>query len=349
MKELSVRAGFGVALALTQLLIACGDGDSPAPSKPQPDVSAIETPVGFPTLVAPDDNLPTRERIELGRRLFYDGRLSRTGDVTCGSCHLQTNAFADPNRLSAGVDGRLGTRNAPALVNLAWGRAFFWHGGATSLEVQAIGPIKNPVEMDMKLLEVAERLNADAALAKQFERAYDQQATESSITRALASFVRSLVSADSPYDRYLAGDTSALSKAAIRGKALFEGERGECTHCHIGFDLSNHGFRNNGIAEDDPDEGRREVTLKDSDLGKFKVPTLRNVAVSAPYMHDGSLATLDDVLDAYVAGGRGHPNTDPNIHPLELDTADKADLRAFLEALTDERFLTNPDYADPAE
>ena len=117
--------------------------------------------------------------------------------------------------------------------------------------------------------------------------------------------------------------------------------------CHIGFDLSNHGFRNNGIAKADPDEGRFEVTLKDSDLGKFKVPTLRNVAVSAPYMHDGSLATLDDVLDAYVAGGRGHPNTDPNIHPLALGADDKADLRAFLEALTDERFLTNPDYADP--
>ena len=159
--------------------------------------------------------------------------------------------------------------------------------------------------------------------------------------------MRSLVSADSPYDHYLAGDTSALSEAAVRGEKLFNGERGECFHCHIGFDLSNHLFRNNGIAADDPDEGRREVTLKDSDLGKFKVPTLRNVAVSAPYMHDGSLATLDDVLDAYVAGGRGHPNTDPTIHPLDLSADDKADLRAFLEALTDEQFLTNPDYAEP--
>lgn len=343
----SARAGSGSALALAWLLVACsGDGQSP-PAETHTEVSAIETPDGFPQLVAPEDNLPTRERVELGRRLFYDARLSRTEDVACSSCHVQANAFADPNRLSAGVDGQLGTRNAPALVNLAWGRAFFWHGGATSLEVQAVGPIKNPVEMDMSLLEVAERLNADATMAKQFQRAYSEPATESSLTRALASFVRSLVSADSPYDHYLAGDTSALSEAAVRGEALFNGERGECFHCHIGFDLSNHGFRNNGIAADDPDEGRREVTLKDSDLGKFKVPTLRNVAVSAPYMHDGSLATLDDVIDAYTAGGRGHPNTDPNIHPLELSADDKSDLRAFLEALTDERFLTNPDYAEP--
>lgn len=336
------------ALALAWLLGACADGAGASPpSETHMDVSAIVAPEGFPALVAPEDNLPTRERVELGRLLFYDGRLSRTEDVACSSCHLQANAFADPNRLSLGVDGQLGTRNAPALVNLAWGRAFFWHGGAASLEVQAIGPIKNPVEMDMSLLEVAERLNADQALAKEFQGAYAEPATESSITRALASFVRSLVSSDSPYDAYLAGDTSALSEAAVRGEALFNGERGECFHCHVGFDLSNHGFRNNGIAADDPDEGRREVTLKDSDLGKFKVPTLRNVAVSAPYMHDGSLATLDDVLDAYVAGGRGHPNTDPLIKPLDLNADEKADLRAFLEALTDERFLANPDYAKP--
>jgi cytochrome c peroxidase len=347
MRRSLVRADSWVVLALTQLLVGCGDGDAQTPTKTHTDVSAIATPAGFPTLSAPADNLPTRERVELGRRLFYDARLSRTGDVACSSCHLQANAFADPNRLSAGVDGQLGTRNAPALVNLAWGRAFFWHGGAASLEVQAVGPIKNPVEMDMSLLEVAERLNADAELAKEFERAYAEPATESSLTRALASFVRSLVSADSPYDHYLAGDTSALSEAAVRGEKLFNGEGGECFHCHIGFDLSNHLFRNNGIAADDPDEGRREVTLKDSDLGRFKVPTLRNVAVSAPYMHDGSLATLDDVIDAYVAGGRGHPNTDPTIHPLDLSADDRADLRAFLEALTDEQFLTNPDYAEP--
>ena len=243
---------------------------------------------------------------------------------------------------------RTGTRNASALVNLAWGKSFFWHGGATSLEVQAVGPIKNPLEMDMSLAEVAQRLSADATLTKELEAAYGEPANASTITRALASFVRSLVSGTSPYDAYLGGETDALSQAALRGEALFNGERAQCFHCHAGYNFTNNAFRNNGIDANDPDEGRREVTLKDSDLGKFKVPTLRNVAVSAPYMHDGALATLVDVIDAYVAGGRGHPNTDPNIQPLDLSADDKADLLAFLESLSDPKFLADPAHADPS-
>jgi cytochrome c peroxidase len=232
-------------------------------------------------------------------------------------------------------------------MNLAWSKTFFWHGGALSLEVQAVGPIKNPLEMDTTLTEVAERLAVEPELVEEFQRAYQEDPSESTITRALASFGRSLVSGNSPYDRWLAGDASAMDEAAVRGEALFNGERGECFHCHAGFNFSNNAFRNNGIAPDDPDEGRREITLKDSDLGKFKVPTLRNVAVSAPFMHDGSLETLDDVIAAYVQGGRGHPNTDPTVQPLDLDAAEQADLRAFLEALTDQEFLESPAFADP--
>jgi cytochrome c peroxidase len=202
--------------------------------------------------------------------------------------------------------------------------------------------------MDTTLGDVAERLASEPALVEEFEHAYEEGPSESTITRALASFGRSLVSGKSPYDRYLAGDTSALSKAALRGEALFNGERGECFHCHVGYNFSNNAFRNNGSAPDDPDEGRREITLKAADLGKFKVPTLRNIAVSAPYMHDGSLMTLDDVIESYVQGGRGHPNTDPTIAVLDLDTADQADLLAFLESLTDQEFLENPAFADPA-
>jgi cytochrome c peroxidase len=267
--------------------------------------------------------------------------------VSCASCHLQEHAFADPERVSRGVDGRLGTRNAMALINAAWGTSFFWHGGAPSLELQAVGPIKNPLEMDMTLAEVAERLAEDAAMSGAFEEAYEEPPNESTITRALASFVRSLVSADSAYDRFLAGDESALSKAARRGEALFHGERGECFHCHSGYNLTTNAFKNNGTSSDDPDPGRSEVTLREFDFGKFKIPTLRNVAVSAPYMHDGSLATLTEVIDAYAAGGRGHPNTDPTILRLQLNEADKADLLAFLESLTDEAFLTNPAFSDP--
>lgn len=335
------------ASGLLGVVVALGCSGSESPATP-PEGPPIAIPAAFPPLVAPDDNQPTRERIALGRRLFYDERLSRTEDVSCGTCHLQQNAFADPNRVSVGVEGRTGTRNAPALVNLAWARSFFWHGGVTTLEVQAVGPIRNPLEMDMSLDEVAERLAADEQLVSEFQRAYDEGPSESSITRALASFGRSLVSGNSPYDRYLAGDPSDMSEAAVRGEALFNGERGECFHCHVGYNFTNNAFRNNGIAIDDPDQGRREITLKDSDLGKFKVPTLRNVAVSAPFMHDGSLETLDDVIAAYVQGGRGHPNTDPTIVKLDLSADDQLDLRAFLESLTDQEFLENPAYADPS-
>jgi cytochrome c peroxidase len=333
-------------LAASSLLVACGSAADP-PTHTHTNEPAIAVPEGFPAFPAPDDNVPTAERVALGRRLFYDERLSRTDEISCSSCHLQRDAFADPNRVSSGVDGQTGTRNAPALVNLAWGTSFFWHGGASSLEVQAVGPIKNPLEMDTSLAEVAGKLSQDAALLADFQAAYDEAPNESTITRALASFVRSLVSGGSAYDRYLQGEAGALSEAAVRGEALFNGERAECFHCHTGFNFTNNGFRNDGSDPSDPDQGRREVTLKDSDFAKFKIPTLRNVAVSAPYMHDGALETLDDVIDAYVAGGRGHPSTDPTITPLELTTDDKADLRAFLESLTDDDFLSNPAFADP--
>jgi cytochrome c peroxidase len=339
-----MRGSVGFLLLALLGFPGCADDETPEAEQPP-----ITVPSGFPDLVAPEDNEPTRARIELGRRLFYDERLSSTEEVACASCHLQEHAFADPNRVSVGVEGRTGTRNAPALINMAWGKSFFWHGGVSSLEVQAVAPIKNPLEMDMTLAAAAERLSADPAVLEDFERAYEDVPSESTITRALASFGRSLISGNSPYDRYVAGDMGALSEAALRGQALFNGESGECFHCHNGFNFSNNGFRNNGSAADDPDEGRREITLKDSDLGRFKVPTLRNVAVSAPYMHDGSLATLAEVVATYVQGGRCHANTDPTIQPLELDEGDQLDLLAFLEALTDQEFLTNPQFADPEQ
>lgn len=325
------------------LLLGCG-GDADPVEAEQP---AIAVPPGFPPIPASEDNEPTSARVELGRRLFYDERLSRSEQISCASCHLQQNAFADPNRVSTGEQGRVGTRNASALVNLAYGRTFFWHGGASSLEVQAVGPIKNPIEMAMTLREVAERLTSDADVLAAFDEAYQQEPNESTITRALASFVRSLVSGNSPYDRYLAGDSDAISDSAKRGEALFNGEAAECFHCHTGFNFTSNAFKNNGTLPDDPDAGRQEVTARSSDFGKFKIPTLRNVAVSGPYMHDGSLETLDEVIAAYVQGGRGHPNTDPTIHPLELGAKEQRDLRAFLESLTDQAFLENPAFADP--
>lgn len=297
----------------------------------------VTVPSHFPPLPTPADNEPTAARIDLGRKLFHDARLSRTRDVSCATCHLQANAFADPRAVSIGVEGRAGTRNAPPLANLAWNTTFFWDGRAKTLEEQALGPITNPLEMDMTVPELVERVAADPEYVRMSKNAYGRTPDSDVVAKALASFMRSLVSGSSRYDRHLRGDTSALTPAEKRGAAIALGERGECFHCHVGFNLTNNTFANNGV--DSSDLGREAVTGRADDRGKFKVPTLRNVGVTAPYMHDGSIPTLRAVVDHYAKGGAGHPNTDPVIRPLELSEQERADIVAFLDALTDERFV----------
>jgi cytochrome c peroxidase len=336
-----VRLGLCVALALG----ASACADEAAPGARLVDV-ALPVGVSAGTLAdtAPAANALTEPRAQLGKRLFFDGRLSRTGLVSCASCHQQLDAFSDPAPVSKGVDDRLGTRNAPALVNLAWGATFFWDGRAASLEEQAGKPIENPLEMDSPLADAVARVSADAGYARAFAGAYDAGLTEETLRFALASFVRTLVSGGSPYDRHLAGDDAAFGADAARGETIFVSERGACFHCHSPGSLTNGGYFNNGSFVAGGDPGRQVVTARSGDLGKFKVPGLRNVAVSAPYMHDGSLATLEDVVDQYDRGGRGDPSTDPQIRPLGLTAAEKADLSAFLRALTDDAFLTDARY-----
>jgi cytochrome c peroxidase len=300
------------------------------------DDFTVDVPEDFPALPVPTDNALTADRVSLGKRLFFDTQLSRTREVSCASCHLPDHAFADPRQFSIGVDGNVGTRNAPALVNLAYNTSFFWDGGAPTLEQQAIAPIINPLEMDMKIGDVVDRLAQDASYVDAFARAYDSPPSPGTLTRALAAFERTLVSGNSRYDRFQRGDRSALSAAEQRGMAIALGERGECFHCHVGFNFTNNSFRNNGLYERYTDIGRARVTELDSDIGKFKVPTLRNVALTAPYMHDGSLPTLEDVVDHYSSGGFVSETVDPAIRPLDLTSDEKHDLVAFLRALTDE-------------
>ena len=304
-----------------------------------------QAPVGFPSGpisgTGPKDNALTEDRAQLGKRLFFDKRLSRTGDIACASCHDQAHAFADPRPVSAGVDGRSGTRNAPTLVNLAWASTFFWDGRAKTLEEQARQPIENPLEMDLPLAEAVARVAADPLYDQAFQVAYSTGPTEDTVPKALASFIRTLVSGGSPYDRSLAGDGSALDPPAQRGEQLFFG-KAACFHCHPPGALTNDGFFDDGSYVDGGDVGRQAVTGRTGDIGKFKTPGLRNVAQSAPYMHDGSLATLKDVIEQYNRGGRGDPNTDPLIEPLSLSDDDKQDLLAFLQALTDDPFLVDP-------
>jgi cytochrome c peroxidase len=327
----------------------CGS-NAPPPSvlHPAPLVSDIVPagfPAGTPTTLAPVDNALTEPRAELGRRLFFDKQLSRTREISCASCHLVEDAFSDPNAVSRGVEQRLGTRNAPALVNLAWGRTFFWDGRVTSLEEQAGKPIENPDEMDLALDEATARVAADPSYAAAFVAAYGDAATPDSLRKAIASFVRVLVSASSPYDRHLQGDDTEFGEPERRGEQVFMSDKGGCFHCHPGGMLTNGGFFNNGSYQEGGDQGRKQVTGRTGDLGKFKVPGLRNVAVSAPYMHDGSLATLEDVIDQYARGGNGNAGTDPTIAALALSADDRADLLAFLRALTDASFLSDPKWS----
>lgn len=212
-----------------------------------------------------------------------------------------------------------------------------------------IAPIRNPLEMDTTLSEVAARLALDPLIASLFESSFNAPPSEHTIPLALANFLRTLVSGNSAWDRNQRGEPAAVSDAAIRGSDIFNGEKGECFHCHVGFNFTSNAFKNNGTHPDDPDPGRMLLTQRTIDGGKFKIPTLRNIALTAPYMHNGSLATLDDVIEHYDRGGEGSPNTDVNIRPLKLSAEDKADLRAFLESLTDPHFIAAPRYGKPSD
>jgi len=344
----SLDSAFGL-LALSWLM-GCSADASPRDGSLLTHAAA---PAGFPKGTAADrapaDNALSEDRARLGKRLFYDPQLSRTNEVSCSSCHRQEFAFSDPNPVSVGVEGRMGTRNAPSIVNAAWGKTFFWDGHARSLEEQAGQPLENPLEMDLSLAEAVTRVAADPSYADSFRRAYGEAPSEASLQKALASFVRSVVSGNSPYDRHLRGDDGDFGEPRKRGEALFLGEKAECFHCHPGGVLSNEGFFNNGTFTAGGDTGRERVTGRVGDIGKFKVPGLRNIAASAPYMHDGSVPTLEAVIEQYEAGGRGDPTTDPLIRPFTLTAQERADLLEFLHSFTDESLLEDPRFAPEPE
>jgi cytochrome c peroxidase len=326
---------------LALILLAGCASESPRP------LLDVTSPPGFSSRpladFAPADDPLTEASAQLGRRLFFDPRLSRTGKIACASCHLPAHAFSDPRPVSRGVDERPGTRNAPSLVNLIFAESFFWDGRARTLEEQVTMPIENPLEMDSTVAEALARVRDDYDGA--FVEAFGAPPSEPGLRRALATFVRTLVSGGSAYDRFLAGQP--LPADARRGMEIFLGERGGCFHCHPPGSLTNQGYFSDGSYVEGGDTGRQRVTGRTGDLGKFKVPGLRDVAASAPYMHDGSLSTLEAVIDQYDRGGRGHPSTDPQIKPLGLSAQEKTDLAAFLRALTDEAFLDDPRYRAP--
>lgn len=283
----------------------------------------------------PPDNPQTEAKIALGRQLFFDPRLSADHTISCATCHVPEEAWANHNKVDTGIGGRTGTRNSGTILNAGYMRFQFWDGRATSLEDQALGPIHNPVEMGEDLQHVVVKLKAIASYRADFKAVFGTDVTTDGLARALASFQRTVVSGPAPYDRYLAGDTTALPAAAVRGQQLFTGKAG-CSACHAGPLFSDQSFHNVGVGMDrtDPDIGREEVTKDPADRGKFKTPSLRNVALTWPYLHDGSAATLADVVEFYDRGGIANPTLDARIKPLELTADEQADLVAFLQALT---------------
>lgn len=301
---------------------------------------ALQLPPGFPMPAVPADNPLTRASVELGKALFFDPRLSRDGTVSCASCHLPSKAFSDPARLSVGIDGRTGFRNSPSLGNVGYHAAFFRDGGVPTLEQQVIAPIHETVEMDHDINRVAALLRDEERYRTLSQVAYGRELDAWVVTRAIANYERTLISGWSRYDRYQQGQLTALTEQELRGLALFTSEELNCTSCHGGFDLSDHAYHNVGQYLDyTMDPGRGRITLRPEDVGRFKTPSLRNVALTAPYMHDGSMPTLKHVIDHFASGGLPHPNRDPEMRTFTITEEEKADLIAFLASLTDERSL----------
>ena len=302
-------------------------------------VHGREVPVGLDLYMpVPELNPLTTAKVALGRKLFFDSLLSRDRTRACASCHDPGQAFTDGRAVALGVDGREGTRSAPTLVNRGYGRSFFWDGRTSSLEEQVLQPIQHPKEMDITVGEVVVRLERDRAYSHLFQAAFGQDVNDGDLAKALASYVRTIVSGNTPIDRYLNGDRQALTERQRQGLRLFRG-KGSCIVCHVGPLFTDENFHNTGVAWRDGrllDEGRFAVTGRETDHGVFKTPTLREVARTAPHMHDGSITTLEEVIEFYDRGGNNNPYLDPVLRPLNLTAAEKGALLAFLHALIGE-------------
>jgi cytochrome c peroxidase len=288
----------------------------------------------------PDDEEPTQLEISLGKTLFFDNRLSVNKAQSCASCHNPDLGFGDGMAGGVGAMGGTLGRNTPHLYNLAFSSSMFWDGRMETLEQQALGPIEAAGEMNMPLSELLPRLRKVPFYRKTFDQVYvDEGLTKETLGRALAAFERTIISNNSPFDRYLAGDKTAMSPAQIRGLALFKG-KGNCTACHDGVNFTDDSFHNIGIGDKDP--GRSQISGDKNMIGAFKTPGLRNTLLTAPYMHDGSSASLEEVIDHYNKGGNPSMTLDKLIKPLQLSAIEKFDLIAFLGALTDPVTVQRP-------
>jgi cytochrome c peroxidase len=314
---------------------------------------SFSTPSNLPAVVIPANNPMTLEGIELGKKLFYDPILSGNNTLSCGSCHNQENGFTDNNKqFSLGINGEIGVRNAMPLFNLVYDRHFFWDGGASDLESQVAGPISNPIEMNQDLGELLQELNIHPLYPDLFKKAFGSlPITSNMLLKAIAQFERTIISSNSKFDQYIRNEVE-LSDAETRGMNLFSDmQKGDCNHCHtLGGTFTDYDFRNNGLDSIYEDSGRFTITGLTSDIGKFKTPSLRNISVTGPYMHDGRFTTLTECVEHYNSDFHYTQNLDPVIASSvkgRLNSNEIADIVAFLNTLTDNEFLNNPRFNKP--
>jgi len=290
---------------------------------------------------APEDNPTTAAKVALGKLLYFDKRISADGTVSCATCHDPAKGWTDQAPVSTGIRGQKGGRSAPTVLNAAYMDAQFWDGRAATLEDQAKGPIQNPIEMGSTHQETVKRIAGVKGYAPYFKAAFGDGTVDiDRVAKAIAAFERTVLTGNSPFDRWQAGDKTAMSAAAVRGFALFNSStKANCAICHDGFNFSDSDYHNLGVGlkAEKPDLGRFDVTKQEKDKGAFKTPTLRNLADTAPYMHDGSEKTLKSVVEFYNRGGEKNPQLDGRIHPLNLTPAEVDDVVAFLDALNGDK------------
>jgi len=334
----------GVAALVGGVLVVYGQSNRETPATPIGKVVRISAPLGLPPVPFPADNPLTEETIALGRRLYYDTALSVDNTVSCATCHMPAMGFADGKRVSNGVGGKVGVRNAPSVLNAAYFSQQFWDGRAPSLEKQAEGPVTNPVEMAHSLHGVVQRLSQDPSYVTAFEKTFGPGPINyQKVEKCIASFERTALSGNSAFDRYYYGhDATAMTASQVRGLEVFrDPKKGNCESCHTIGEKSalftDNKFHNIGVGfvnGETTDKGRSLVTKNVQDTGAFRTPTLRNVELTAPYMHDGSLKDMKQVMDFYIGAGNSNPYLDKEIHSLDfLSRQERDDLLEFMRAL----------------
>lgn len=347
----------GLVLLVLTLAFGCKKEADPAPPSEvfDPTPYEIKIPTGFPDMIIPDDNPMTVEGLALGKKLFYDPILSADNTQSCGTCHDQGYSFTDNGKqFSEGIDGSLGTRNSMSLINAGWIPELFWDGRSSNLEEQAFEPVPNPIEMHLEWIKAMEKLNKHPDYPDMFFKAFGTREIDSVlVVKAIAQFERTLISADSKWDKYLRGEVT-LSQSETKGFEIFFTEKGDCFHCHGTILFTDNLFHNNGLDSTFTDIGLADVTGKPNDAGKFRAPSLRNVFFTPPYMHDGRFETIEEVIDQYSEGVKWSPTIDPLMKQvsqggIRLTEEQKINLISFLTVLTDSTFVTNPDFSNPDE